>query len=108
MLLNFSLETGSLNAEGFFYGWIRAGEIDVFFMWSGGNTMSVEEFVNGALDDSYTLTTVLGNGLFSFQEFFYMPVTTGDSVEVDVWGFGSDTKNLLNEEKTMIMSAYLQ
>lgn len=99
--ISFSLQTGAGTQEGYFYGWIRVGNVQVYFSWYGGNEVEVEEYVDGTLDDSFTILNNFGN--FTYDTPFDQNVLTGDVVEVDAYGFFIDDNNPFMATRTITM-----
>ena len=104
--VSFSLDVQANNAAGALSAWARAGNVEVYFSWSGGSSMNVQEYVSGTMTANYNINAQ--SGLFIYDKSFSQTVVVGDVVEVDAYGVLTDNNNFQNTVKSLFIQAGTQ
>lgn len=104
--ISFSLQTGANTQEGYFYGWVRVGNVQVYFTWNGGDEVQVQEYIDGSLDNSFEIIDYDGD--FTYDEPFTQTVAVDDIVEVDAYSFFVDDNNPLAATRTVTLQGGTQ
>jgi|GEM_PF-5040053 len=100
--VSFSFTTGADN-NGDVNAWAKVGNVQVYFTWTGGNTLYVTEYVNGVVDGTPTIVSFTGQ--FTYSKNFTQTVQVGDQIEVDSYGALIDNENWTNVSKNLTVLA---
>lgn len=104
--VSFSFDAGGSNAEGQVNAWATVGNVQLYFTWNGGNTLTVMEYIEGVL--IYTHSVTQNGGVFEFSASYSQTVFIGDTIEVDTYASLVDSVNAWNIPKRLTLLAGTQ